>query len=97
MIAGNPVITRVYWEALHDKMRRTPSRGRASLAEFVQPIFDLARKRSAGGNAIEENKGAIFALAMFFGDIRIERFVGEVRQGEYKATKNIPCPRPGSA
>lgn len=83
VVAGDAKITRVYWEALHDIHRRTPTSRRVSLTQYIPPMFALAKKRSAGGNAIEENKGAIFALAMFFGDIRIERFVGTVRQGEY--------------
>ncbi|MGB0629793.1 MAG: hypothetical protein ACPGRZ_03785 [Alphaproteobacteria bacterium] len=83
VVAGDATITRIYWEALHDIHRRTPTGARVSLTQYLPPMFALAKRRSAGGNAIEENKGAIFALAMFFGDIRIERFVGKVRQGEY--------------
>jgi hypothetical protein len=83
VIAGNAKITRVYWEALHDTHRRTSARSRVSLSQYLRTAFSLAKRRSAGGDAIEENKGAIFALAMFFGDIRVERFVGKVRQGEY--------------
>lgn len=81
--AGDPKITKVYWEHLHDFHRVNPTRGRASLSQYLQPVFVLAKRRSAGGNAIEENKAAIFALAMFFGDIRLERFIGKVRTGEY--------------
>lgn len=81
--AGDPKITKVYWQHLHDLHRVNPTSGRTSLSTYLQPTFALAKKRSAGGNAIEENKAAIFALAMFFGDIRLERFIGEVRSGEY--------------
>jgi hypothetical protein len=81
--AGDPKITKVYWEKLHDFHRVTPTRGQMSLSQYLQPMFALAKQRSAGGNAIEENKAAIFALAMFFGDIRLERFIGKVRDGEY--------------
>jgi len=84
VVAGDATITRAYWEALHDLHRRTPEGSHVSITQYIPPMFALAKRRSAGGNAIEENKGAIFALAMFFGDIRIERFVGEVRRGEYK-------------
>ena len=83
VVAGDPEITRVYWEALHDLHRRTPERTQVSLTHYISPTFALAKRRSAGGNAIEENKGAIFALAMFFGDVRMERFVGEIRKGVY--------------
>ena len=57
--------------------------GRLSLVQYLQPVFTMAKQRSAGGNAIEENKAAIFAMSMFFGDIRLERFIGKVRDGEY--------------
>lgn len=81
--AGDPKITKIYWEKLHDFHRLTPTSGQASLSQYLQPMFALAKQRSAGGDAIEENKAAIFALAMFFGDIRLERFIGKVRDGKY--------------
>lgn len=81
--AGDPKITKVYWQQLNDFHRANSGPGRAALAAYLQPMFALAKQRSAGGNAIEENKAAIFALAMFFGDIRLERFIGKVRAGEY--------------
>lgn len=82
-VKADAKITRVYWERLHDLHRANRTRGRASLSRYLQPVFALAKRRSAGGDAIEENKAAIFALAMFFGDIRLERFIGKVRTGEY--------------
>lgn len=81
--AGDPKITKVYWRKMHEVHRATPTRGRVSIVQYLQPIFGLAKQRSAGGNAVEENKAAIFAMAMFFGDIRLERFIGKVREGEF--------------
>lgn len=81
--AGDPEITKIYWKRLNDFHRANTTGGRLSLAPYMQPMFELARQRSAGGNAVEENKAAIFALAMFFGDIKLERFIGKVREGEY--------------
>lgn len=81
--AGDPKITKVYWEKMHQIHRTTPTAGRVSMVQYLQPMFTLAKQRSAGGNAVEENKAAIFAMAMFFGDIRLERFIGKVREGEY--------------
>lgn len=81
--AGDPKITRVYWQKMHEIHRTTPTRSRVSMVQYLQPVFALAKQRSAGGNAVEENKAAIFAMAMFFGDIRLERFIGKVREGEF--------------
>jgi hypothetical protein len=83
VIAGDAKLTKVYWKKLLEVHRVTPAQGRVPLSQYLQPIFALAKQRSGGGNAVEENKAAIFALAMFFGDIRIERFVGKVRDGAF--------------
>lgn len=83
--AGDPMITRVYWQKMHEIHKEVPTGGKVSMVQYLQPIFELAKKRSTGGNAVEENKAAIFAMSMFFGDIRLERFIGEVRDGEFIA------------
>lgn len=80
--AGDPKITKLYWQKMHEIHRAIPTRGRASMVQYLPPIFALAKQRSAGGDAVEENNAAIFAMAMFFGDIRLERFIGKVREGE---------------
>jgi len=81
--AGDPKITKIYWQKMHEIHRTTPTGSRVSIVQYLQPMFTLAKQRSAGGNAVEENKAAIFAMAMFFGDIRLERFIGKVREGEF--------------
>ena len=83
VVAGDPVRTRLYWEHLHEVYEKIPSASSASLAQVMEPMFALARQRSAENDPVEENKAAVLALAMFFGDIRVERFVGEVRGGKY--------------
>jgi hypothetical protein len=83
--AGDPEITRVYWQKMHEIHREMPIGGRVSMVQYLQPLFELAKKRSAGGNPVEENKAAIFAMSMFLGDIRLERFIGKVRDGEFTA------------
>ena len=81
--AGDPKITKIYWQKIYEIHRTTPTGSRVSMVQYLQPMFTLAKQRSAGGNAVEENKAAIFAMAMFFGDIRLERFIGKVREGEF--------------
>ncbi len=81
--AADPAITRVYWEQVHEIHGKLPKEGPVSLTRYMQPVFQLAIRRSSAGDPIEENKGAVFALAMFFADIRVERFIGNVREGKY--------------
>lgn len=83
--AADPEITRIYWEKMHDIHATMPDDGNVSLTKYLAPVFTLAKQRSESGNPVEENKGAIFALAMFFADIRVERFIGKVRDGKYAA------------
>ena len=64
--------------------------GGGSLAGFIGPLFALAAERSAKGEPVAENRAALMALAMTFGDSRFEAMVGEVRIG---ALAKMPAPR----
>ena len=81
--AASPEIVKVYWVRIHELYGSLPQNQRVSLTRFMKPMFELVQQRSASGNPIEENKGAVFAMAMFFADIRVERFVSKVREGKY--------------
>jgi hypothetical protein len=59
-----------YFEVLRSEARARGQGESLSFAKFVGPVFDLARTRSQGGSAIEENRAAILALALYFGDSR---------------------------
>ena len=76
---GDPTAVRAYYEAIEDAMGRLPRRGAVSLAQILQPVFRLAKARSATGDPVRENEAALLAIAMVFGDSRFERFVGDVR------------------
>jgi hypothetical protein len=45
----------------------------------MQPVFKLAKQQSRSGDPVAENEAAILAIAIYFGDTRFERFVGDVR------------------
>ena len=47
----------------------------------------MAKHRSGGGNTIKTNKSAILPLAMFFGDNRMERFIGEAKEAQDTTNK----------
>jgi hypothetical protein len=75
---GKPEVVRVYYIKLIELSRRQGSRSPTSLTAFVQPLFRLAGERSRTGNPIDENRAAILALSLYFGDQRIENVVGDV-------------------
>ncbi len=55
-----------------------------SFAAYLQLALDLARRRSTGGDAANENRSAILALAIYCGHWRIENLVGAVLTDEMK-------------
>lgn len=70
----------------YELIERTARKGRnPSFTAHLKPVFALARDRSVTRDPVEENRAAILALAMYFGDPRIERFIGDVRTAEQKA------------
>ena len=82
----DPALVRVYYAALVDKSRG-PAAGRdASFSRYLGAAMALARQRSATGTAVDENRAAILALAIYFGDPRFERLIGAVRTGELAAS-----------
>ncbi len=84
---GDPEAVRVYYTKLIELARRQGSTARTSLTAFVQPLFRLAGKRSKTGNPIEENKAAILALSLYFGDRRIERIAGDALKPDMRRKK----------
>ncbi len=80
---GAPERVGIYYRKLADAAAGRGSTGSVSLAKFVPPLFQLAARRS-GPEAetwriVEENRAALLALAIYFGDSRLEQLVGDVR------------------
>ncbi len=76
---GDPALVRVYYSALLALEDARDNRRPVSLAAFMRPVFAIAVRRSQGGSAVRENRAALLALAMHFGDPRFESLIGEVR------------------
>jgi hypothetical protein len=76
---SSPEKVRRYYEEIDRAMARTGGYGRTSLVSIMQPVFKLAKDQSRGGDPAAENEAAILAIAIYFGDVRFERFVGDVR------------------
>lgn len=53
-----------------------------SLAEYLGPLFRLARARSANRDPASENRAALLALAIYLGDPRFEKLAGPVLSPE---------------
>ncbi len=58
--------------------------GYVPLTRYIAPVFELAAARSlsGGGDTISENKAAILALAIYFGDERMAKLAGN-SDGKY--------------
>ncbi len=84
---GDHEAVRAYYIRLIELARRQGSNARTSLTAFVQPLFRLAGERSKTGNPIEENKAAILALSLYFGDRRIERVADDTLKPDMRRKK----------
>jgi hypothetical protein len=68
--------------------RSTPQ----SLANYIGPVFSLAKKRSHYDTAPKENEAAILALAIYAGHHRFANLVGDVQPKKGKAA--LPNAKP---
>ena len=79
--ASDAQMVRVYYRKLVQLSRDRATQYRPSLTAYIGSLFRLARERSRNRNPVEENRAAVLALAMYFGDSRFERLIGDVRTG----------------
>ena len=79
---ADPRIVGRYYEKIEDVMADIPRVGQVSLTEVIRPVFQLALYRSQKLDPVLENEAALLAIAIYFGDTRFERFVGEVRSDD---------------
>ncbi|MFA7060180.1 MAG: hypothetical protein WC156_05110 [Pedobacter sp.] len=61
------VITQYYTRLLETERRFQPP-ANPSLADFLGPLFQLARERSAAGDPVMENSSALMALSIYLGN-----------------------------
>ncbi|MFO1187836.1 MAG: hypothetical protein U1E87_10565 [Alphaproteobacteria bacterium] len=76
---------RAYYERLVDIEKRGNGRVQ-SLAVYIGSAFQLAKLRSQVKDPIVENKGLILAFALYFGDDRFEKLMGDVKTGALAGT-----------
>jgi hypothetical protein len=77
--AADPEKVRAYLQRIAEIAASHAKKDTVSFGAFVGPLFQLARNRSTGVDPLAENRALIFALAIFFGDQRFERILGDVR------------------
>lgn len=81
-VVGDPVLVRAYLdEIVAIAEGRTPGVVEP-LSTYLRPVFASARRRSASGSAVDENRAALMALAIYFGTSRFELLTGPVRSPE---------------
>jgi hypothetical protein len=66
------VITQYYTRLLETERRFQPP-AKPSLADFLGPLFQLARERSAAGEPVTENSQALMALSIYLGNPQFEK------------------------
>ena len=80
-LVSDPAVVRIYYRQLMKTGQTVRGRRKISLGFFTQPVFQLASRRSRETDAVDENRAAILALAVYLGDSRFEKFIGPVRTG----------------
>ncbi|MGB0576271.1 MAG: hypothetical protein ACPGPC_08980 [Alphaproteobacteria bacterium] len=84
---SSPKTVKPYYDLIEKLAAQYSSLSRVSLTDFIRPLFKLAGQRSSSGDPIDENRAAILALVLYFGDSRFERFIGEVRTAQQKSKR----------
>jgi hypothetical protein len=66
----------IYYQRLLEvtaSLQQSPGR---TLADYLGPLFRLARSRSAAGDPARENRSALMALVIYLGDPRFDKLAG---------------------
>ncbi len=85
-LLGDPNVVRIYYKMLEEHSMDIPKKQPVSLANFMAPLFRMAKDRSDYKltEPTDENQAALLALVMFFGSHRFESLIGPVRTEEMK-------------
>lgn len=78
---GNAESVKAYYRAIAG-VSRTQGSSDVSLASYMGPVFALAEERSKTRSPVAENRAAILALAIYFGDSRFELLLRDVKTAD---------------
>jgi uncharacterized protein YfiM (DUF2279 family) len=82
-MVADPITVQVYYSQLCKLGELGHKVNSMSLGYYLAEAYNLASKRTQfGGDAVEENRAALFALAIYLGSTRFESFIGRVRTDE---------------
>ena len=88
-LISEPETVRLYYTRLVKLGNSMPDGEPVSLARFIGPVFELAQQRSFDSDPAEENQAAILALAIYAGDWRFERLIGQVRTDKMSSHRRL--------
>lgn len=71
---------RGYYKTLQSLVESRRGERKLSLFELASPLFDNAARNQ--GDPVAENRAAILAMAIPFGNWRVEQMIGDIRSGE---------------
>ncbi len=84
-LLGDPEVVRLYYQTLCKLHKQIGGMGDVSLGYYLSSVFSFAEKRSlVGGNADEENRAALLALAIFLGSAHFDSVIGAIDEREFQ-------------
>lgn len=85
---SDPQTVQIYFTRLQEIAAELRG-GYAPLTRYLAPVFELAAKRSAieGADAASENKAAILAMAIYFGDKRMAKLAGNSKDEYFTGSR----------
>lgn len=79
---GNVEAVRAYYRTITDLSRRQAATP-VSFATYMTTVFSVAQERSKAADPVAENRAAILALAIYFGDSRFELLLRDVKTSDF--------------
>jgi hypothetical protein len=79
---GNAEAIRAYYRTIADVSRRQTGAA-VPFSAYLAPVFAVAEQRSKSADPVAENRAAILALAIYFGDSRFELLLRDVKTADF--------------
>jgi hypothetical protein len=85
---ADPEIVQLYFNQLRETAASVRG-GYVPLTRYIRPVFEMAASRSISGGAqvVTENQAAIMALAIYFGDSRMQKLVERSHEELFPKTR----------
>lgn len=85
---ADPETVQIYFSRLQETAAQLRG-GYVPLAQYIAPVFRLAAERSKAGadEAVTQNRAAIMALAVYFGDERMKALVDRSTENDFSGSR----------